>query len=522
MPKPCLNYLKIYHEQTLEARRPDIDNVASLSALVAAFRTATGWQLNLRRGTKPTHPSEHASSAPANPGVGASLGHALLDPVRSASAALNPPVDRQSAEQLAQAIAGLIDEHLQTQQALWEREAELAAAVPVVARLNSSEHLASRLQWVLRTAAQAVGCHAAGLYLLDEGTTSLKLRACWGLPRHRLTEPPRPLQETLADLEAMLGHAVCLEDVRLLSHWKPPEDFPSAACVPVSSSSTILGTLWVFSKNPRKFDDRDTSILEATAGRLAAELEREALLREGIEASQLKRSLVEAEQFQRAQFPSTPPVLVGWEVAGWVAPTESLNTAFFDWFPIEGAKLGACLGRSAEEGIAGALAAASLRASVRAHASQCRRPSTLIQRTNTALWTASPGGPGASLFGATLDPSGDLPFCLAGPLHCAILTPRGCSWCLHETPPLGESCDTKYRQRVARLWRGDALLVLACPKSEHAAGCLSAVEKGLLEAYKTGSTSAQNIACMTGEIFDTAWHLPKARLAVLAIKRTGS
>jgi serine phosphatase RsbU (regulator of sigma subunit) len=498
VPKPGLNYLKIYREQTLEARRPDIENVASLSALVAAFRTATGWQLNLRRGTKPTHPTEHASSAPANPGVGAPLGHALLDPVRSASAASTPPIDRCAAERLAQAIAELIAEHLQTQQALWEREAELAAAVPVVARLDSGEHLASRLQSVLRSAAQAVGCHAAGLYLLDEATTSLKLRACWGLPRHRFTEPPRPLQDTLADLEAMLGHAVCLKDARLLSQWKPPEEFPSAACVPVSSSSTILGTLWVFAKHPRKFDDRDTGILEATAGRLAAELEREALLREGIEASQLKRDLVAAEQFQRTQLPSAPPALTGWEIAGWVAPTESLGAAFFDWFPLGGDKMGACLGQSTEEGIAGALAAASLRAFVRAHASQSRRTSTLLQRINTAWWTASPGGPGSALFGATFDSSGVLPFCLAGPVHCALLTPQGCSWYPHANPPVGESCDTKYRQQVARLRRGDALLVLACPKREYAAKCLSAVETGLSKACDGRPISAQAIAFLVG------------------------
>ena len=65
---------------------------------------------------------------------------------------------------------------------LWQREAELAAGVPLVPHREDQKHLAARLEAVLRAGAEAVGGDAIALYLLDEATTELKLRCSWGLP----------------------------------------------------------------------------------------------------------------------------------------------------------------------------------------------------------------------------------------------------------------------------------------------------------------------------------------------------
>ena len=84
----------------------------------------------------------------------------------------------------------------------------------------------------MRGAAQAVDCQAAGLYLLDDDTRFLKLRATWGLPPSRLAAEPRRLRGSKADLEALTGHAVALERATRFEHWNAPEEFGSAVCVP--------------------------------------------------------------------------------------------------------------------------------------------------------------------------------------------------------------------------------------------------------------------------------------------------
>ena len=151
--------------------------------------------------------------------------------------------------------------------------------------------LAARLQAAVKSAANAVEGQAAALYLLDEGTSELKLRSCWGLPFDRLTAPARRLQGSLADLEALLGHAVVLENTSLMPGWNAPEDFAAAICVPVSSSTTVLGTLWIFCDETRDFTDAQTSVAEIVAGKIATDLEREMLLHEGVKGGQLPKAM---------------------------------------------------------------------------------------------------------------------------------------------------------------------------------------------------------------------------------------
>ena len=395
------NRLKVFREQRPsfgscpDGAEPDIQKVGSLPRLLAAFREATGWSLEYHCGPKPTHRIEYAWSAPVNPGVGASPGHVRLDLVRSASAAsegigdwglgigppaesspqppipnpqspipssLAPPVEvPRGVRKLTLAVAEMLGELLRTRRALWQREAELAAGVPVVVRPGEEKHLAARLQAVLRGGAQAVGCHAAALYLLDEATSHLKLRSSWGLPPERLTDPPRPLQGAMADLEAMLGHAVVLEDTGLLPHWNAPEEFPCAACVPVATAATILGTLWVFCQARRDFNDRETNILEVVAGRLAADLEREMLLRESVQGTKFLKELASAERTQRGQLPAISPLLDGWDVAGWIPQTGAPHGDFFDWFSMPDGLIAVALGGVAADGLEGALTASTLR-----------------------------------------------------------------------------------------------------------------------------------------------------------------
>ncbi len=187
--------------------------------------------------------------------------------------------DGLAANRLAGAIADLLHELSQCQRALREREAELATCIPPPRRHHDACQFADRLEAVLRSGAQMLGCQAAAMYLLDDETAHLKLRAAWGLPRMRLAEDSRPLEGATADLEALVGHAVVLEDERLFGFWQVPESgYAAALCIPVSSPTTILGTLWFYSLSQRSFSDHDTNLAEIIAGRLASDLEREACL----------------------------------------------------------------------------------------------------------------------------------------------------------------------------------------------------------------------------------------------------
>lgn len=455
MPQPTAKHLRIFREEVPDATRPGADAPPGLPKLAEAFRQATGWSLRYEPGAAEHPGSSTAWSAPVKPGVGTSPGHLKLEPGDSPAR-----MKAESARALGSAIAGMLGELERSRHALWLREAELAAGVPLVPHHDEKQHLAVRLESVLEAAAQNVGCRAAGLYLLDEATTTLKLRSAWGLPQGRLADPPRPLQGALADLEAMLGHAVVLDDTDVLETWNPPERFAAAVCVPVSTPTTILGTAWFFADSRQDFGQRETNLLEIVAGRLAAELEREMLLREGVDGAKLKRQLAEAERLQRTQLPSVPPLLDGWEMAGWTAQSETVGGDFHDWFTLAGGQVAVAVGDVMDRGMAGALAAAGLRASLRSHAQHHRDVDTLLRQVNMTLWTGSAGDQFATLFCGLMDPAtGLVRYASAGDPAMAVLR-RG-SWTSldAQSPPLGESPEASFGQRELTLQPGEALVV---------------------------------------------------------------
>ena len=245
---------------------------------------------------------------------------------------------------LAVAIADLLQELQQTRCALWQREAELAAGVPVMAHPDEQMHLAERLESVLKAGAQAVGCQAAAIYLLDDATRKLKLRACWGLPRSRFADSPRPLRGATADLEALIGHAVIVRNAELLPNWQIPEEFRSAVCVPISSPTTPFGTLWVFCDHGRDFSVDETNLIEIVAGRIAADLERAVLLNQTLKLRSLARQLTHAAQWQQHRLPRIKPMLPGWDLSGWTAQAGALGGDFHDWFVLHGGDLAVAVG----------------------------------------------------------------------------------------------------------------------------------------------------------------------------------
>ncbi len=177
-------------------------------------------------------------------------------------------------------LAELLGDAYRWQWAMRQYEADRAGDIPVACRVRREEDLAGILRDQLKHASKIIQCEAASLYLLNTESTLLKLRAMWGLPEERLLDPPRHLRDSLADMEAILGQAVVLNDEFLLETWNPPESFASAVCVPVGSEVMVYGTLWFFAGTRRDFNSRELAVLEITAGRVAAEIEKTALVKE--------------------------------------------------------------------------------------------------------------------------------------------------------------------------------------------------------------------------------------------------
>jgi phosphoserine phosphatase RsbU/P len=374
----------------------------------------------------------------------------------------DPGCSQEAAQDLAEAVADLLQELQQTRCALWQREAELAAGVPVMAHPDEQAHLAERLESVLKAGAQAVGCQAAAIYLLDDATRKLKLRACWGLPRSRFTDSPRPLRGATADLEALIGHAVIVRNAELLPNWQIPEEFRSAVCVPISSPTTPFGTLWVFCDHSRDFSGDETNLIEIVAGRIAADLERAVLLNQTLKLRSLARQLTHAAQWQQHRLPRIKPMLPGWELSGWTAQAGALGGDFHDWFVLQGGDLAVAVGDAQGKMFESGLTTATLHTALRAHAAYGHTAQQVAERINETLWTASVGDQFASLFYANVQPeTGAVEYVAAGHVYAAVVGDSLRTLAPTDALPLGTQPDGDYAAVADRLERGEMLVAIS-------------------------------------------------------------
>ena len=455
--KSIPDYLKLHTEPAPAVAPPAARDVPGLAELCTAFEQTTGWRLRYTRLDQPAA-GEAVWSSPVPAGSRNPQGQLRMEP------GLEPAlrIDMAQSAALAGGVADLLSELLKTEHALWRREAELAAGVPIVARASRAGHLAGLLESLLRGAAEAIDCQAAGLYLLDEATTELKLRASWNLPRSRLTAPPRTLADAAADLEAMAGHAVALEDMPLARHWNPPEEHASAICLPVSSAESILGTLWLFCEEPRQFTDKQANLAEIVAGRLATELEREMLAVEALHATEMKKDLAAAEQFQREQLPNIAPHCAGWDVAGWSSPARQVGGDFHDWFPVADDRLAFALADVCDRGTRAALVGGGLRAALRAHGEYGDHLGRLLEKVNRGLWSGAAGNQLAALVCGILEPdTGLVRYAWAGcPLVLHLR--RGAATRLTQPRvPLGLEPEAAFAEQLVTLAPGESLAMFS-------------------------------------------------------------
>ena len=215
---------------------------------------------------------------------GQSPGHLVLIPPKyiagTPAHAAGPSLTEKQQDAFLSSLALLLGDAYRWQQRFRKYEEELASLIPVPSIQPNKTVYTELLYNILKDGAKILDCHAVSLYILDERSQTLSLRSCWGLPEERLLAPARSLHDSLADVEAILGQAVIINEQYMLETWKVPELFASSLCVPVASPMSILGTLWFFSDEIRDFNEKELAVVELIAGRIATELERAALLRE--------------------------------------------------------------------------------------------------------------------------------------------------------------------------------------------------------------------------------------------------
>jgi two-component sensor histidine kinase/putative methionine-R-sulfoxide reductase with GAF domain len=156
------------------------------------------------------------------------------------------------------------------------RERHLRLLTETIEAVNSSLDLEEVLQLVARKVADALGADACFVYLYDEQTNELVLRATHGAILYEETRRPRMRPGegitgwAAAELEPVMIPSKAHLDPRFKEFPNLPEaEYESILAVPILAREQLAGALNVRTRRPREFTASEIDLLTAIAAQVA-------------------------------------------------------------------------------------------------------------------------------------------------------------------------------------------------------------------------------------------------------------
>ncbi|HAC89820.1 MAG TPA: hypothetical protein DCF63_04185 [Planctomycetaceae bacterium] len=475
LSKTFPSHLKLHTGDQRDSQTKAGDAVPyELSTLLDVFRQTTGWRVCSVASAGHSGPTPHSAvgksgaAQSGEPQAATPLEHRIrlvsdlpMDGMLDMTEDM-PAVSEQSAWQLLEQIDALVQRVQEAEEVVATQEAQLACSLGVTIRPDESEVLADKLNESLQRAAAQTGSDAAAIYLLDECTSELKMRSCWGLPIQSLAKPARPLRGAMADLEALLGNAVLLENTALAAQWQCPEDFAAAMCLPIGSPTTPHGTLWLWSQHVRDFSTADIETAKLTADKVLADIERTILADEVVRSRATCRSADAASLLQSTRLPDSQPLHRDFDIAGWTFQGQALGGNFHTWNFNRYGQIIAAVGDAQQTGISGALVATTMQTVVESCWNVQHEPKQVLRKVNDLLWSAEDGDWSGSIGYLQLDPStGLIRYGLAGSVQAYWVGPRGFRLLKSVPTLLGLQPDTRFESAELQLDGGELMVLIS-------------------------------------------------------------
>jgi two-component sensor histidine kinase/putative methionine-R-sulfoxide reductase with GAF domain len=160
------------------------------------------------------------------------------------------------------------------------RERHLRLLTETIAAVNSTLDLEEVLALVARKVADVLGADACFVYLYDERTDELVLRATHGTSVEAMTRRPRmrPGEGITGSAAAKLGAIMIPAQAHLDPRFKqfanlPEDQYESILAVPIVARERLAGALNVRTIEPREFTQDEIELVSAIAAQVAQTIE---------------------------------------------------------------------------------------------------------------------------------------------------------------------------------------------------------------------------------------------------------
>lgn len=293
-----------------------------------------------------------------------------------------------------------------------QRVEELSALYQVSNLISGQRDLQQVLDTAARATAEVMKVRGVVIRMLEDGPEGAWLRR---RASHGLSDEYVNAGRLLVNRSEMFTHVVhngevieiddLTSDPRVFyPEMARGEGLASMLCAGMNFRGQAIGTLQIFTDQPRRFSHFERSLLRAIAQLLASAVENARLDTERRKNQQVINQLHLAADVQRRMMPQRMPKIAPFDVAAKYVPSYDLGGDFYDFIYLEGS-LGIGIGDVVGKGVAASLLMASVRSALRAYAQDLYDLDEVISRVNVALSSDTRDSEFATLWYGVLDPN---------------------------------------------------------------------------------------------------------------------
>ena len=346
------------------------------------------------------------------------------------------------------------------------RSEDLHRVLEISRRLALTSDLQSLLKEIESAVLTVLDCERATVFVYDQ--SSNELFSCVNSRSEDIRLPiDRGIAGTCFKDKVILNIPDAYKDLRFDQSVDQQTGFKTRnmlACPLFISGQETLGVLEVLNKRNSNFDKHDETLLQTFAAQSAIALHRQFLMEEFGEHKKLQGELAIAQKIQTGLFPSAPPIIDGFDIAGWNKPADETGGDFFDFQTLNNGNILLVIADVAGHGIGPALLAAECSALQRAIFSLESNLPAGLAHINRLLCDHFPTDRFVTAFVGSFSPDDNrLGFISAG--HGPVLVYRQRNEKITELPvnglPLGVLTNTSYDAlKHILLEPGDILIAL--------------------------------------------------------------
>ncbi|MFZ1700546.1 MAG: GAF domain-containing SpoIIE family protein phosphatase [Pyrinomonadaceae bacterium] len=345
---------------------------------------------------------------------------------------------------------------------------KLRALLDITKTISRSLDLDEVLNLVMDTLGSLIPYDAAGIYLIefspdDKNPYVFKSKAIRGYQiSFELIEPRLRMGEGFLGSVAQSGQPIVSPDVSKDSRYFAARELTRSEMVaPIVSNDRVIGVFDLESDDLNAYGEDDLAVLQLLTSQVAIIIEKVWLHEQVVEKKRIQAQLEIAREVQLELLPSEDPTVEGFDISGYVFPTEEVSGDYYDWVKVFNDQIGIIVADAVGKGIPAALLMSFLRASLRSCVQIGYAPHIAFAKVNTLLYDSIEDNKFITAIYGILDSTNrTFVFSNAGHNPPLLITPDGeYRYVEYGDLALGMFDDQHYHQHFIRFPAGQVMVI---------------------------------------------------------------